>query len=58
MFFWNGCALNPSHAWGIGPGDAVFTTLTLMLQLQSNLYSGATPMIVDIESTYNIVLEK
>ena len=52
--------LIPLMAWGIGPGDAVFTTpFTYVATARSNFYIGATPIFVDVyESTYNIDCDK
>jgi dTDP-4-amino-4,6-dideoxygalactose transaminase len=47
-------------AWGIGPGDAVFTTpFTYVATAEVISILGATPIFVDVyESTYNIDCEK
>ena len=47
-------------AWGIGPGDAVFTTpFTYVATAEVISILGATPVFVDVyESTYNIDCEK
>ncbi len=48
--------LIPLMAWGIGPGDAVFTTpFTYVATAEVISILGATPVFVDVyESTYNI----
>ena len=48
--------LIPLMAWGIGPGDAVFTTpFTYVATAEVISILGATPIFVDVyESTYNI----
>lgn len=48
--------LMPLMAWGIGPGDAVFTTpFTFMATGEVISLLGATPIFVDIDpDTYNI----
>jgi UDP-2-acetamido-2-deoxy-ribo-hexuluronate aminotransferase len=52
--------LIPLMAWGIGPGDAVFTTpFTYVATAEVISLLGATPVFVDVyESTYNIDCEK
>jgi len=52
--------LIPLMAWGIGPGDAVFTTpFTYVATAEVISILGATPVFVDVyESTYNIDCEK
>tara|TARA_B100000902_G_scaffold199864_1_gene190504 strand:- start:4886 stop:5998 length:1113 start_codon:yes stop_codon:yes gene_type:complete len=52
--------LIPLMAWGIGPGDAVFTTpFTYVATAEVISIIGATPVFVDVyESTYNIDCEK
>jgi dTDP-4-amino-4,6-dideoxygalactose transaminase len=47
-------------AWGIGPGDAVFTTpFTYVATAEVISILGATPVFVDVyESTFNIDCEK
>ena len=52
--------LIPLMAWGIGPGDAVFTTpFTYVATAEVISIIGATPIFVDVyESTYNIDCEK
>ena len=52
--------LIPLMAWGIGPGDAVFTTpFTYVATAEVIAILGATPIFVDVyESTYNIDCEK
>ena len=47
-------------AWGIGPGDAVFTTpFTYVATAEVISILGATPIFVDVyESTFNIDCEK
>ena len=52
--------LIPLMAWGIGPGDAVFTTpFTYVATAEVISLLGATPIFVDVyESTYNIDCEK
>ena len=47
-------------AWGIGPGDAVFTTpFTYVATAEVISILGATPIFVDVyESTYNIDCDK
>jgi dTDP-4-amino-4,6-dideoxygalactose transaminase len=47
-------------AWGIGPGDAVFTTpFTYVATAEVISILGATPVFVDVyESTYNIDCDK
>ena len=52
--------LIPLMAWGIGPGDAVFTTpFTYVATAEVISILGATPIFVDVyESTYNIDCEK
>ena len=52
--------LIPLMAWGIGPGDAVFTTpFTYVATAEVISILGATPIFVDVyESTYYIDCEK
>jgi len=52
--------LIPLMAWGIGPGDAVFTTpFTYHATAEVISILGATPVLVDVyESTFNIDCEK
>ena len=52
--------LIPLMAWGIGPGDAVFTTpFTYVATAEVISILGATPVFVDVyESTFNIDCEK
>ncbi|MED5476176.1 MAG: DegT/DnrJ/EryC1/StrS family aminotransferase [Candidatus Neomarinimicrobiota bacterium] len=52
--------LIPLMAWGIGPGDAIFTTpFTYVATAEVIAILGATPIFVDVyESTYNIDCEK
>ena len=52
--------LIPLMAWGVGPGDAVFTTpFTYVATAEVISILGATPIFVDVyESTYNIDCEK
>jgi len=52
--------LIPLMAWGIGPGDAVFTTpFTYVATAEVISILGATPVFVDVyESTYNIDCDK
>jgi len=52
--------LIPLMAWGVGPGDAVFTTpFTYVATAEVISILGATPVFVDVyESTYNIDCEK
>ena len=52
--------LIPLMAWGIGPGDAVFTTpFTYVATAEVISIIGATPIFVDVyESTYNIDCDK
>ena len=52
--------LIPLMAWGIGPGDAVFTTpFTYVATAEVISILGATPVFVDVyESTYNIDCNK
>tara|TARA_B100001287_G_C22678248_1_gene528886 strand:+ start:78 stop:1178 length:1101 start_codon:yes stop_codon:yes gene_type:complete len=52
--------LIPLMAWGIGPGDAVFTTpFTYVATAEVISMVGATPIFVDVyEKTYNIDCEK
>ncbi len=52
--------LIPLMAWGVGPGDAVFTTpFTYVATAEVITILGATPVFVDVyESTYNIDCDK
>tara|TARA_B100000965_G_scaffold75930_1_gene60196 strand:- start:33062 stop:34171 length:1110 start_codon:yes stop_codon:yes gene_type:complete len=52
--------LIPLMAWGVGPGDAVFTTpFTYVATAEVISILGATPVFVDVyDSTYNIDCEK
>ena len=52
--------LIPLIAWGVGPGDAVFTTpFTYVATAEVISLLGATPVFVDVyESTFNIDCEK
>jgi dTDP-4-amino-4,6-dideoxygalactose transaminase len=52
--------LIPLMAWGVGPGDAVFTTpFTYVATAEVISILGATPVFVDVyESTFNIDCEK
>ena len=52
--------LIPLMAWGIGPGDAVFTTpFTYVATAEVIALLGATPIFVDVyESTFNIDCDK
>jgi UDP-2-acetamido-2-deoxy-ribo-hexuluronate aminotransferase len=52
--------LIPLMAWGVGPGDAVFTTpFTYIATAEVISILGATPVFVDVyESTYNIDCDK
>jgi UDP-2-acetamido-2-deoxy-ribo-hexuluronate aminotransferase len=52
--------LIPLMAWGIGPGDAVFTTpFTYVATAEVISLVGATPVFVDVyDSTFNIDCEK
>jgi len=52
--------LIPLVAWGIGPGDAVFTTpFTYVATAEVIALLGATPVFVDVyDSTFNIDCEK
>jgi len=52
--------LIPLMAWGVGPGDAVFTTpFTYVATAEVISLLGATPVFIDVyESTYNIDCEK
>tara|TARA_B100000131_G_scaffold24367_1_gene23428 strand:- start:194 stop:1324 length:1131 start_codon:yes stop_codon:yes gene_type:complete len=52
--------LIPLMAWGVGPGDAVFTTpFTYVATAEVIALLGATPVFVDVyESTFNIDCEK
>jgi len=52
--------LVPLMAWGVGPGDAVFTTpFTYVATAEVISLLGATPVFVDVyESTFNIDCEK
>jgi UDP-2-acetamido-2-deoxy-ribo-hexuluronate aminotransferase len=52
--------LMPLLAWGIGPGDAVFTSpFTFIASAEVISLVGATPVFVDIdEKTYNLDPEK
>ena len=52
--------LIPLMAWGIGPGDAVFTTpFTYVATAEVIALWGATPVFVDVyDSTFNIDCEK
>ena len=52
--------LIPLMAWGIGPGDAVFTTpFTYVATAEVISILGATPIFVDVyESTFNIDCDK
>lgn len=52
--------LMPLMAWGLGPGDAVFTTpFTFISTAEVVSLIGATPVFVDIdEDTFNIDTEK
>ena len=47
--------LMPLMAWGIGPGDAVFTTpFTFIATSEVIRLLGATPVFVDVDETFNI----
>lgn len=50
----------PLMAWGVGPGDAVFTTpFTYVATAEVIAMLGATPVFVDVyESTFNIDCDK
>ncbi len=52
--------LIPLMAWGVGPGDAVFTTpFTYVATAEVISILGATPIFVDVyESTFNIDCDK
>ena len=52
--------LIPLMAWGVGPGDAVFTTpFTYHATAEVASILGATPILVDVyESTFNIDCDK
>ena len=52
--------LIPLMAWGVGPGDAVFTTpFTYVATAEVISILGATPVFVDVyESTFNIDCKK
>ena len=52
--------LIPLMAWGIGPGDAIFTTpFTYVATAEVIAILGATPVFVDVyESTFNIDCQK
>jgi|TARA_B110000438_G_scaffold64797_1_gene65363 dTDP-4-amino-4,6-dideoxygalactose transaminase len=52
--------LIPLMAWGIGPGDAVFTTpFTYVATAEVIALLGATPIFVDVyDATFNIDCEK
>ena len=52
--------LIPLMAWGVGPGDAIFTTpFTYVATAEVIAILGATPVFVDVyESTYNIDCDK
>jgi dTDP-4-amino-4,6-dideoxygalactose transaminase len=52
--------LIPLMAWGVGPGDAVFTTpFTYVATAEVISILGATPVFVDVyESTFNIDCDK
>jgi len=52
--------LIPLMAWGVGPGDAVFTTpFTYVATAEVISLLGATPVFVDVyDSTFNIDCEK
>ena len=52
--------LIPLMAWGIGPGDAIFTTpFTYVATAEVISLLGATPVFVDVyDSTFNIDCEK
>lgn len=52
--------LIPLMAWGVGPGDAIFTTpFTYHATAEVISILGATPVFVDVyESTFNIDCEK
>ena len=52
--------LIPLMAWGVGPGDAVFTTpFTYVATAEVIALLGATPVFVDVyDSTFNIDCEK
>ena len=52
--------LIPLMAWGIGPGDAVFTTtFTYVATAEVIALLGATPVFIDVyESTFNMDCEK
>jgi len=52
--------LIPLMAWGLGPGDAIFTTpFTYVATAEVIAILGATPVFVDVyESTYNIDCDK